>query len=53
MVTTEEITKAEMLTLYSQALVFDPINTGDRIYARTSINQGDKSEAYKVVWCNI
>lgn len=51
--TTEQLTKVKMLEYYAHGYLVDPVNTGDRIYARTSLEAADEEEGYIVVWCNI
>lgn len=42
-----------MLNLYAKAQVIDPINTGDKIYARTTLQCANLAEGYKIVWCSL
>ena len=51
--TTKQLTKVEMLEHYAQGYLTDPISTGDRIYARTSLEAADEEKGYLVVWCKI
>lgn len=49
MVEVQQITKTLMLSLYAENLVYDLVNTGDRIFAKTRAQTHD---TYKtVVYC--
>lgn len=53
MVQTVQITKTKFLELYAKKMVEDPVNTGTRIYGRTTEGQALNPDEYIVVWCNL
>lgn len=42
-----------MLELYERGMITDPVNTGDRIYARSVEGQGDNPQIFEVVWASV
>lgn len=50
MTETVEISKADYLARYAKGELVECINTGNRLYARTTIGQAGKPDKFKVVW---